>query len=167
MAVGDSAMARVWGTLGNQAGTVPKMWAVPWPRIAGVPLVMPLRIPVWDIWTDAWETWKLEATKQRQTASADELRMCTRLQFPHSLQRSFLPVQAHWRVVVATWHFHVFQRLEAWVRDKLQHPPTFVSNKRPTHIVPRVAGALTILYSDLVGYHTSDIRLLWTIIMKP
>ena len=57
----------------------------------------------WYIWTDAWETWKPEATKWRQTASADELRMCTRLQFPHSLQRSFLPVQAHWRVVVATW----------------------------------------------------------------
>ena len=96
----------------------------------------------WDIWTDAWETWKPEATKWRQTASANELRMCTRLQFPHSLQRSFLPVQAHWRVVVATWHFHVFQRLQAWVVDKLQHAPTFVSNKRPTHIVPPVAGAL-------------------------
>ena len=45
-------------------------------------------------------------------------------------------------MVVATWHFHVFQRLQAWVVDKLQHAPTFVSNKRPTHIVPPVAGAL-------------------------
>ena len=68
--------------------------------------------------------------------------MCTRLQFPHSLQRSFLPVQAHWRVVVATWHFYVFKRLQAWVVDKLQHAPPFVSNKQPTHIDPPVAGAL-------------------------
>ena len=81
----------------------------------------------WDIWTDTWETWKQKAPKWRQTASADELRMCTRLQFPHSLQRSFLPLQAHWRVVVATWHFHVFQRLQAGVVDKLQHAPTSAS----------------------------------------
>ena len=89
-----------------------------------------------DIWTDTWETWKPVAIKWRQTAFTDELRMCTRLQFPHSLQNSFLPVQAHWRVVVATWHFHVLQRLQTWVFDKLQHTPPFVSNKRPTHIVP-------------------------------
>ena len=42
-------------------------------------------------------------------------------------------------MVVATCHFHVFQRLQAWVVDKLQHAPSFVSNKRPTHIVPPVA----------------------------
>ena len=29
----------------------------------------------WDIWTNAWETWKPEATKWRQTASTDELCM--------------------------------------------------------------------------------------------
>ena len=96
----------------------------------------------WGIWTDAWKTWKPEATKWRQTASTEELRMCTQLQLPHSIQRSFLPVQVHWRVLVAAWHFHVFPRLQAWVLDKLQHAPSFVSNKRPPHIVPPVAGAL-------------------------
>ena len=44
-------------------------------------------------------------------------------------------------MVVPTWHFHVFQRLQAWVVDKLQHAPSFVRNKRPTHIVPPVARA--------------------------
>ena len=93
----------------------------------------------WDIWTDAWETWKPKAIKWWQTASTDEPCMCTRLQFLHSLRQSFLPVQAHWRVVVATGHFHAFQCLWAWVFDKLQHTPPFVSNRRPTHIVPPVA----------------------------
>ena len=79
--------------------------------------------------------------KWRETASTYELRMCTRLQFPHSPQQSFLPVQAHWRVVVATWHFHVFQHLQAWVFDKRQHAPTCVSNKRAMHIVRLVTRA--------------------------
>ena len=46
MAVGDTAMARVWGTLGNRAGAVPTVWTTPWPRSAGVPFDMPLRIAV-------------------------------------------------------------------------------------------------------------------------
>ena len=44
-------------------------------------------------------------------------------------------------MVVATWHFHVFQRLQAWIIDKLQHAPSFVSSKQPMQIVPLVAGA--------------------------
>ena len=116
-----------------------------------------------DIWTDAWETWKPEATKWQQTAFADELRMCTRLQFPHSLQRSFLPVQAHWRVVVATWHFHAFQRLQVWVVDKLQHAPTFVSNKRSTHIVPLVAGALPQVAKPTARNIWNHVRGVWSI----
>ena len=77
----------------------------------------------------------------RETASTYELCMCTRLQFPHSLQQSFLPARAHWRVVVATWHFHVFQHLQTWVFDKRQHAPTCVSNKRPMDIVRLVTRA--------------------------
>ena len=46
MAVGDAAMARVWGTMGDRAGVVPTVWTAPWPRSVGVPLVMTLRIPV-------------------------------------------------------------------------------------------------------------------------
>ena len=59
----------------------------------------------------------------------------------HAKRQSFLLVQAHWRVVIATWHFHVFQRLQAWTFDKLKHAPTYVSNKWPTHVVPPVKGA--------------------------
>ena len=43
--------------------------------------------------------------------------------------------------MVATWHFHVFQQLRAWVFNKMQHSPSFPSNKRATHIVPLVKGA--------------------------
>ena len=89
---------------------------------------------------DTWETLRCEALKWRQTASTDKLRMCTRLQFPHSVQQSFLAIQAHCRVVVATWHLHVFQRLRAWAFDQMQHAPSFVDNKRPTHMVPPIKG---------------------------
>ena len=97
----------------------------------------------WDIWTDTWEAWKpwLIINQWRQTASTNELRMCTRLQFLHSLQQSFLSVLAHWRVVVATWHFHIFQPWEAWVVHKLHHAPSFVGKKQPTHLVPPGAAA--------------------------
>ena len=55
----------------------------------------PSESPFWDIWADIWEAWKPKAIKWQQTASTDEVRRCTRLQLPHCLQRSFLPIQAH------------------------------------------------------------------------
>ena len=55
--------------------------------------------------------------------------MCTRLQVPVSLQHSFSAVPVHWRVVVGTWQFHVYQRVQAWnakkcMRGQLLSPPS-------------------------------------------
>ena len=118
-------------------------------------MTCPCESQFWDIWTDAWEMWKPEVIKWQQTASSGELCTCTRLQFPHSLQQSFLPVEAHWRVVVAKWHF---LRLQAWVFDKLQHAPLFVSHKRPTHVVPPVARALLQVAKPMARNISNHVR---------
>ena len=94
---------------------------------------MPLRVPVLGHLDGHMGGMETRGNQVAANGVHPQLRMCTRLQSPRSLQRPFLPVQAHWRVVVATWHFHVFQRLQVWVFDKLQHAPSFVSNKRPAH----------------------------------
>ena len=44
--MGDTMVAGVWGTLGNRAGTMLTMRTSPWSSSAGLPLSLPLRIPI-------------------------------------------------------------------------------------------------------------------------
>ena len=60
--------------------------------------------------------------------------MRTHLQFSHSLQPSFLRVEAHWMVVVITWHFLM---LSAWKSLLLachheQRQPYFLDKEQTT-----------------------------------
>ena len=76
-------------------------------------LFCPAEALFWTIWREAWEIWRPEAERWHCSATEDERRMCTRLDVPVSLQRSFSTVPVHWRVVVGTWQFHVYQRVQA------------------------------------------------------
>ena len=44
-------------------------------------------------------------------------------------------------MVVGTWQFHVYQRVQAWSATRCDAGPAFVSSKRPTYVVPPVLGA--------------------------
>ena len=96
------------------------------------------------MWWEAWEAWRPEAERWLRLATEDERRMCTRLQVPISPQRSFSAVPVHWRVVVGTWQFHAYQRVQAWNTSKCEVGPACVSSKRPTYVVPPVPGAPSV-----------------------
>ena len=85
--------------------------------------------------------WRPEAERWLCAATEDECHMCTRIQIPVSLQCSFGTIPVPWRVVVGTWQFHVYQRVQARCASKCDAGPAFTSSKRPTYVVPPVPGA--------------------------
>ena len=116
---------------------MPMMWVAPWARCARGCFVVPLRILV--LGQLDRQAWKPEAIKWQQTVPTDELHS---LAVP-ALPSTILPCRrgALEGVALAAWNFHILQRLQACVVDKVQHGPSFLSNKGPRHIVPLVAAA--------------------------
>ena len=72
--------------------------------------------------------------------------MCTRVLVPVSLQRSFSAVPVQRRVVVGTWQFYVYLRVQAWNARNCDAGPAFASCKCPTYVVPPVPGATQCPY---------------------